>query len=730
MTTAMPLAQPDDQGASPFAGADVCRLAGLRLRPGRRGPAFGDDVWDFTAVDGLPAQMQLSYRRWDFTAIIIPGWRLVAKEQLMALLAPRHEAVAVLARASRTPLHLRTCQLRFAEMVRLLNWLPAQQVLALGQLTAEHCQAYLIHRREIRGTDGRVAGERSPATVLRAASAVTGLVSYRELFTADRPPAGLRPFGGASAARAAQLTQPAGNKTRPVTDDVLQPMLTAALYVTGTLGPHITGLARQLRAAGQHRASLPGPSSRTTPAGQLAAVLQSHLDRHVPLPRLPGRFLARRLTLGWKSDDPLLTVNLDAIAREAGAAYFPAGWLPAMRGQLEHAVQAVGAEASFGRDAAHVQHASGSVPWTLPLDPHDSYDLTGMANTACLIVIAAISGMRASELMELTAASPLPARQLQPGLARYRLASLRVKGQPLGGTADEWVVIQPVHQAAELAAGLLGDDTPGTAPLFGRFGFQPRYQAFRSWVNGPAGQRLGLAPIPGGTVTPQALRRTLALQLAHRPGGLLAAKIHLKHVSVATTEGYAARPGGAQARLLAEISTEEAERNLSLALAEFRNYQRGVMPAGPGARELTALFARIDTAVTVPGDVKVHNSDRDILNLLSKQAATLHLGIANYCWFTDPSRALCLKLAGTPDAKAPLAGLCDSARCPQATHPAVHRPVWAEHARNTATFLGGLGPTRKTEKARLQDDYDRAIRVIAGIDAATGTGDEQNLPCG
>jgi hypothetical protein len=74
--------------------------------------------------------------------------------------------------------------------------------------------------------------------------------------------------------------------------------------------------------------------------------------------------------------------------------------------------------------------------------------------------------------------------------------------------------------------------------------------------------------------------------------------------------------------------------------------------------------------------------------------------------------------------------MCDSARCPQATHHAIHRPVWAEHAHNTTTFLGGLGPTRKTEKARLQGDYDRAIRVIAAIDAATGTGDEQDRPCG
>ncbi|CAO0837554.1 Integrase OS=Streptomyces microflavus OX=1919 GN=Smic_07850 PE=4 SV=1 [Streptomyces microflavus] len=39
------------------------------------------------------------------------------------------------------------------------------------------------------------------------------------------------------------------------------------------------------------------------------------------------------------------------------------------------------------------------------------------------------------------------------------------------------------------------------------------------------------------------LRRTLALSIAARPGGLLAAKIALKHISVATTEGYAAHPG-------------------------------------------------------------------------------------------------------------------------------------------------------------------------------------------
>lgn len=77
-------------------------------------------------------------------------------------------------------------------------------------------------------------------------------------------------------------------------------------------------------------------------------------------------------------------------------------------------------------------------------------------------------------------------------------------------------------------------------------------------------------------------RRTLALELAHRPGGVLAAKVHLKHVSVATTEGYAARPGGSQGHFLSEIAKEERVRDLALTIQAFNDYQAGVLPAGPG----------------------------------------------------------------------------------------------------------------------------------------------------
>ena len=115
--------------------------------------------------------------------------------------------------------------------------------------------------------------------------------------------------------------------------------------------------------------------------------------------------------------------------------------------------------------------------------------------------------------------------------------------------------------------------------------------------------------------------------------------------------------------------------------------------------------------IVIPGDQQVRV-------MLGKRARTLHLGPANYCWFTDPSRALCLQLAGTPGASQPLAGMCDSARCPQATHHPRHRDVRASHAAATKTFPGTPGRTRTTERARLQADHDRAIRVLAGIDAA------------
>ena len=180
------------------------------------------------------------------------------------------------------------------------------------------------------------------------------------------------------------------------------------------------------------------------------------------------------------------------------------------------------------------------------------------------------------------------------------------------------------------------------------------------------------------------LRRTLSIELAYRPGGLLAAKLHLKHISVATTEGYASRPGGAQAELLAEVNKHEADRNLELVWAEFRNYQQGIMPAGPGARELTEFFASIDGKLAAgdPEAPRVQRSDREILNLMTKRASALHLGTANYCGSpTRPGRSASSS-PGPPPPTGPSPGC--------ATPPAARRPL-------TTPTTGPSGPRPPAE---------------------------------
>ena len=74
--------------------------------------------------------------------------------------------------------------------------------------------------------------------------------------------------------------------------------------------------------------------------------------------------------------------------------------------------------------------------------------------------------------------------------------------------------------------------------------------------------------------------------------------------------------------------------------------------------------------------------------------------------------------------------MCDSARCPQATHHGRHRAIWADAVSSGNVFLGQLGRTRKTEHARLQAEVDRAQRVVDAIDAARQTGTHPAGPAG
>ena len=366
---ALPLPHP---GRSPFAGADICRQAGLTLPDGAARPNFDDDLWDFTDVAGLPVSLALAVRRFSFAQIADPRWRLAAKELIFAMLAPRHEAVAELPRAFRTPMHLTTASGRLKETTQLLNWLAGQGIPSLAAVGTHHCEAYLAHRRYLLDEHGAVAGERSPGIRRRAAQAIIDLLNYGELFTADRPDPGLRPWGGATASAIAEM--PSGrnmNKTPPLSDDVLRPMLAAALYLTTVIGPHAITLNNQVREANRQRGRS-GDGDFTSPSHAPVAEIARLLDRYLregkPLPMLPGRWVDERLAAGWQPDDPLLPVGLNTLARQAGITRFSRQWLDELRDPIEEALTAVGVQEIFARDGALIDRADGQgrVPWCSP----------------------------------------------------------------------------------------------------------------------------------------------------------------------------------------------------------------------------------------------------------------------------------------------------------------------------------------------------------------------------
>ncbi len=159
------------------------------------------------------------------------------------------------------------------------------------------------------------------------------------------------------------------------------------------------------------------------------------------------------------------------------------------------AVRAVGVDKPFARNAAHVAAVDGSgpTPWTLPLHRSEAVGTIGIVRTAAIIVLAATSGMRSSELMELRVGCRRPIEEPLPDLKRFRIASKIVKGQPLGGTDDEWVVIEPAYRAIGLAE-QLHDNAREGALLFGRFAFDVRSPQRHPWrsraVNAPLASEL------------------------------------------------------------------------------------------------------------------------------------------------------------------------------------------------------------------------------------------------
>ncbi|MBG0741172.1 integrase [Paeniglutamicibacter antarcticus] len=521
----------------------------------------------------------------DFTLIINLQWRLVAKEYLFSRLAPRHPVVAGSASAFRVPLNPSTLWNELRRLTRWFNHLSQTGVEHLAEVNQRHCISYL---NVVVWKEAKPGEPVSPSTIAAHIHSTQVLQQYSGILS-EGYASDFVPWGGRSADDIAGYIRSTENQVPPVPDTILRPLLANSFYLIETIGPLLAAETSRAREFDElQKQSIGGLKLSARP--RLRIAIERLHQAGVAAPRLSASGITKRISQGWDAKDPLLNLAWHSVVTTTVGAMGHRRDLEALRPLLVAWVNECGIEEPWCRDGALVPRLDNQeqIPWAIPADRSALGTMKSAVESAAFFVISALSGMRASELHEIRGGS-LAREDMGNGIYRHRISSRRIKGQQFGGIDDLWVVIEDVYRALGTVESI--QDAKSGDLLFTKQSnaAHSRYLRLRKWMSGPCGQRLGLAVVPEGPVSPRALRRTLALAIAQRPHGLMAAKYHLKHLSVATTEGYAARPGGHQAAFRAEISAAEESEHLRLTVAAYEDYKQGKLPSGQGARELTRV---------------------------------------------------------------------------------------------------------------------------------------------
>lgn len=700
-----------------FAG-DLDVLEELRaLHPDIAVPAvrFADDVSDFSQVPGRPAYLSTSELITDFMTIPDPWLRLAVKELLAAMLCPCHPEVQTVATRRHTPFPVGHVRARFHELRAFFEWMCAQGIVSLSDVRQEHCDAYLLCARE-RGV--------SPLPLRGLVRVLRDLDSYRPALTETYEP-GFRPWKFRNMSRIVPLAQdPSQNRTSWIPEDVFDAVLAGALFVVQTVASDIIRVHHEVLRLTRAKLTRVGPG---TAEARLARFLDGYVRSGRPLPRRrDGVGVAPRA----ERDDPLRELNFELLGNLSGVALRRAEMTDGRRAMLEAAVAAVGLiDGGLDTQPREVLRADGTRgPWRGPFDQKSVPADTRLLMAACFVVIAALSGMRESEVAELRRGC-VERVDAGDGQVRYRLRSRVIKRRQHGGDDETWSVVEPVVQAVDALDALAEADAPADARLIhtgllrGRpDGEHPAVGDWMAelcdWLN-ENWERRGLRPVPTVDGVPwrlngRQLRRTLARQLAFRPHGTIASKVHLKHVSATVTEGYFGPAGESAAAFLEEVEAEQRQARLETLVRQYEEWAVGAPVAGGASKHLIDDFKVIEREMS-EFQGTVEQSDRRLRLLLRRRAGTLHVGMLHDCHFTDPSRSRCLQAAGVEDADAPIIAACAPDRCPNAVITRDHLSRW----RVPLAQIENLLTDRKVpplERERLRAEQRRIENIIAPLE--------------
>ena len=305
-------------------------------------------------------------------------------------------------------------------------------------------------------------------------------------------------------------------------------------------------------------------------------------------------------------------------------------------------------------------------PWVPALCWDEATTLARHLQTACLIVIAYLTGMRAEEVLHLECGchrvEPIEGSTAVRHLIRGRhfKSALDADGNALPRgeyRADPWVTIPPVGAAVAVAERLSVDGvlfparrfnnprSPLPAPRRPQAGrcltpaaARDQIERFIHYANHLADTHHRPAeripPDPAGPITLRRFRRTLAWFIHRLPRGQVALGVQYGHLAAVTGDGYAAR---AAAGLHNVLDVEEALALADTLTAAADRLAAGEAVSGPAASRYQAAVQTFQ--LTYAGQYLSKRQQRALL--ASPQLRVIdHPDAALACVY-DPTRAMC-----------------------------------------------------------------------------------------
>lgn len=439
-----------------------------------------------------------------------------------------------------------------------------------------------------------------------------------------------------------------GNRTARIAERTMQPLLHWALrfvedFADDILAAHAEHLRLKSRSPQARRAAANGSPLRQ-PNGAIEARVRAYVNQ---LRESGGAFPGKRdehgtLTIDGQHIGLLLEMPFSHVTftQPAGQLLLAAGLPIADAAYLDTPISAT----------------LDSHPWRdHPIAHDEARVLARHLSTACLIVIAYLSGARPGEVLNLRRGciqrDATADMWLMSGVFYKNAVDSSGNKLPAGADRpDPWVVVQPVADAVLILQRLHQRDLLFPARIqpypnsttFDRTGearsssmANRNINTFVSWVNtyvAPRG-RPGIPLDPQGPINITRFRRTLAWFIRRRPRGLVAGAIQYGHVHTRLIQGYA---GDCQSGFPDDYAYEDFLARIEQIAEDETALNEGERVSGPAA----ATYRHRIRAANRTFSGHVLTSARQVRDLLGNPLLQIHHGEGMTCVF-NPKDAAC-----------------------------------------------------------------------------------------